>query len=94
MKGRGPKLNSPKSKTAVCIYAYLFALSVLKVFILNISDTSKKRALVRALAFRKCGLGSIPGFGVISELSFLVLFFAREVFPRVLGFSLSSKTYV
>ena len=89
MKARGPKLNSPKSKTAVCIYAYLFALSVLKVFILNIFDMSKKRALVRALASHKCGPGSIAGFGVIWNLSFLVLFIALKGFsPGTRVFSL------
>ena len=37
--------------------------------------------MVRALAFHQCGLGSIPGPGIISGLSLLVLY----SFPR--GFS-------
>jgi len=49
---------------------------------------SRDGAVVRALAFHQCGLGSIPGPGVICGLSLLlVLVLAPRVFLRVLRFS-------
>ena len=45
------------------------------------------RTVVRALASRRCRLGSIPGTGIICGLSLLlVLSLLREVFLRVLRF--------
>ena len=48
---------------------------------------SRDGAVVRALASHQCGSGSILGLDAICELNLLVLFSAREVFPRVLRFS-------
>ena len=68
MEARSPKLNSPKSKTVVCIYTYLFVLSVFKVFIFNVFGMLKERAVVRALATHQCGPGSIPRLVLYSAL--------------------------
>ena len=48
-------------------------------------------AVVRALAFHQCGPGSIPGSDVICGLSCWFSTLLREVFPRVLRFSLLTK---
>ena len=49
---------------------------------------SRDGPVVRALAFRQCGPGSIPHPGVICELSLLlVLVLVPRVFLRVLRFS-------
>ena len=57
---------------------------------------SKGGAVVRALASHQCGLGSIPGPGVICGLSLLlVLSLLREVnFSRYSSFPLSLKANV
>ena len=48
---------------------------------------SRDGAVVRALAFHQCGLGSIPGPGVICGLSLLlVLVLAPRVFSGFSGF--------
>ena len=51
--------------------------------------------MVRALAFRRCVPGSIPGLDVISGLSLLVLYFAPRGFsPGTLVFpSLQKPTF-
>ena len=41
---------------------------------------SRVGAVVRALAFHQCVPGSIPGLGIISGLSLLVLFYAPRGF--------------
>jgi hypothetical protein len=47
---------------------------------------------VRALVSHHCDPGPIPGFGVICELSLLlILSLASRVFPRVLRFSFLRK---
>ena len=48
---------------------------------------SRDGAVVRALASHQCVTGLIPGPGVISGLSLLVLYFALRGFLRVLRFS-------
>ena len=53
---------------------------------------SRDGAVVRALASHQCGLGSIPGLGVICGLSLLlVLISAPRVFLRYSGFPPSTK---
>ena len=46
-----------------------------------ISKRTAVGAVVRALAFHRCGPGSIPRLGVPWELSSLVLYFALRGFP-------------
>ena len=54
---------------------------------------SRGGAVVRALASHQCGQGSIPGYGVISGLSLLlVLVLAPRVFLQVVRFSSFHKT--
>ena len=55
---------------------------------LHIDGGSRDGVVVRALASHQCGLGSIPGLGIICGLSLLlVLVSAPRVFLRVLRFS-------
>ena len=51
-------------------------------------------AVVRALAYHKCGPGSIPRSGLKCGLSLSVLYSAPRDFFRVLRFPLSSKTNI
>ena len=58
---------------------------------------SRGGAAVRALASHQCGLGSIPGPGVICEFSLLLVLWdslLSEVFFRLLRFSFSSITNI
>ena len=60
----------------------------------DISVNSKSRdvAVVRALASHQCGLGSIPGPGVICGLSLLLVLVFAHVAPRTPVFPSPQKT--
>ena len=58
-------------------------------------QSSRVVTVVRALAFHQGALGAIPGLGVVSGLSLLVVFSAlRDFFPRYSGFPIKNQQLI